>query len=111
MTATQLGRRIGVSQNAVSEAERSEAEGRITLNTLRKIAAGLNCEVAYALVPRAELDIIVYNSANQAAHRLVGDAAQGMALENQATDASAQAAEVGAVRENLIAAGSNKIWD
>jgi predicted DNA-binding mobile mystery protein A len=111
MTAKQLGRRIGVSQNAISEAERAEAEGRITLNTLRKIADGLNCELAYTLVPRMELDMIVYNRANQAAHRLVGDAAQGMALEDQATDDSAQAAEVGAVRESLIAAGSNQIWD
>lgn len=111
MTATQLGRRIGVSQNAISEAERAEAEGRITLNTLRKIADGLNCDVAYALVPRAELDMMVHNNANHAAHRLVGDAAQGMALEDQATDDRARAAEVDAVRESLIAAGSNKIWD
>src|SRR5258708_31843015 len=58
MTGRQLGRRIGVSQNAISEAERAETEGRITLNTLRKLADGLNCELVYALVPRIELDTV-----------------------------------------------------
>jgi predicted DNA-binding mobile mystery protein A len=111
MTAKQLGRRIGVSQNAISEAERAETEGRITLNTLRKMADGLNCELVYALVPRIELNTVVHNRANQAAHKLVGDAAQGMALEDQATEDSAQASEVSAVRESLIAASSSKIWD
>jgi predicted DNA-binding mobile mystery protein A len=111
MTASQLGRRLGVSQNAISEAERAESEGRITLNTLRKIADGLSCELIYALVPRVELDMIVHNRANQAAHRLVTDAAQGMALEDQATEYHTQVAEISAVRENLIGAGSSKIWD
>jgi predicted DNA-binding mobile mystery protein A len=111
MTAAQLGHRVGVSQNAISEAELAEAEGRITLNTLRKVANGLNCQVVYTLVPRSDLRWMVHNSAQEAAQRIVGEAAQAMALEDQATDESARTAEVEAVRENLIAAGSSKIWD
>ena len=111
MTAKQLGQRVSVSQNAISEAERAETEGRITLNTLRKIADGLSCELVYALVPRIELDTVVHNRANQAAHKLVGDAAQAMALEDQTTEDSARTAEVTAVREGLIAASSSRIWD
>jgi predicted DNA-binding mobile mystery protein A len=111
MTATQLGRRIGVSQNAISEAERAEAEGRITLNTLRKMADGLNCDLSYALVPRGSLEMMVHNAAQLEAARLVADAAQGMALEAQATDDRARSSEAEAVREGLIAAGTSTIWD
>lgn len=111
MTAKQLGRRIGVSQNAISEAERAEAEGRITLKTLRRIADGLGCDVTYALVPRASLDMMVHNQANQAANRIVREVTQGMALEDQSTDDSARAAQVEAVRERLIAEGSGQVWE
>src|SRR5258708_1905943 len=75
MTAKQLGRRISVSQNAVSEAERAEVEGRITLKTLGRIADGLGCDVVYALVPRGSLDVMVHNQSNRAAHRMVGEVA------------------------------------
>jgi predicted DNA-binding mobile mystery protein A len=111
MTAKQLGRRIGVSQATVSEAELAESEGRITLKTLRKMADGMDSELVYALVPRAALDAIVHNNANRAARRMVGEVSQGMALEGQSTDDSARAAQVDSLRERLIAQGSSQIWD
>jgi predicted DNA-binding mobile mystery protein A len=110
MTAKQLARRTGVSQNAISEAERAEVEGRITLKTLKKIAEGLDCDVTYALIPRAPLDLILRNHATQAAQRIVAEVAQGMALEDQSTDDSTHAAQIDEVRERLIAEGSTKIW-
>ncbi|MEP7105198.1 MAG: mobile mystery protein A, partial [Chloroflexota bacterium] len=111
MTAKQLGRRVGVSQNAISEAERAELERRITLTTLQRIADALGCDVAYTLVPRTSLGMVVHNQANQAAHRIVAEVSQGMALEDQSTDDSAQASQIEAVRERLIAEGSSQIWE
>lgn len=111
MTASQLGRRIGVSQNAISEAEAAEVEGRITLKTLQRIADGLGCDVAYTLVPRGALEMMVHNQANQKAHQMVGEVTHGMALEAQSTDEISGEAEVEAVRERLIAQGSSQIWD
>jgi predicted DNA-binding mobile mystery protein A len=111
ITAKQVGRRLGVSQNAVSEAERAESEGRITLNTLRRTADALNCDVVYALVPRMSLDMIVHNRAGQAARAIVGEVAHGMDLEDQSTNDQSRAAEVEAVRGRLIAQGSSHIWE
>jgi predicted DNA-binding mobile mystery protein A len=111
MSARQLGQRVGVSQASVAEAERAEAEGRITLNALRKMAEGVGCDVVYALVPRTPLDMMVHNQANKTARRLVGEVAQGMALEDQATSRESQEAQVDAVRERLVAQGSSRIWD
>lgn len=111
MTAQQLGRRVGSSQAWISQAERSEAHETIQLKTLRQLASALNCDLVYALVPRAALEVIVHNQANHAAQRMVTEVARGMDLEGQATDESARAAEVDALRERLIARGSSAIWE
>jgi len=111
MTAKQLGRRTGVSQNAISEAEAAEVEGRITLKTLQKIAEGLGCDVVHALVPRASLETMVHNQANRAAQRMVGEVSHAMALEAQSTDGAAHETEASTIRERLIAQGSSLIWD
>lgn len=55
MNSATLGRRIGISPQGVRRLEQSEAEGSISLNTLAKIADGLNCDVRYVLVPRISL--------------------------------------------------------
>lgn len=55
MSSETLGRRTGMSQQGVRRLEHSEAEGSISLNTLAKIADGLNCDVRYVLVPRISL--------------------------------------------------------
>src|SRR4026207_621531 len=51
MSAAQLARRVGVSRATIATLERSEARGRITLASLEKLARGLGCRVAYALIP------------------------------------------------------------
>lgn len=55
MNSETLGRRIGISPQGVRQLEKSEADGSISLNTLAKIADGLNCDVRYVLVPRISL--------------------------------------------------------
>ena len=52
MTPQQLGRRAGLTLGGLSAAELSEAAGKVEFATLRKLAAGLNCDLVYALVPR-----------------------------------------------------------
>ena len=56
MSSRQLAARMGVSQPAVSQLERSEVAGRIQLDSLRRAAAALDCDLVYSLVPRASLE-------------------------------------------------------
>jgi hypothetical protein len=44
-----------MSGQGVLKLERAEADGTITLNTLTRIADGLDCEVRYVLIPRSSL--------------------------------------------------------
>ena len=51
-TLTNLAQRLKVTPPAVRSFEQAEAEDRITLASLRRVAAAMNCELIYALVPR-----------------------------------------------------------
>jgi enoyl-CoA hydratase/carnithine racemase len=66
--------------------EKAEAEDRITLKSLRAYANALDCDLAYAFVPRAEtLQELVHARARAAAKANVLGVEHSMALENQAS--------------------------
>lgn len=55
MSSEALGARVSISPQGVRRLEQSEADGSISLNTLARIADGLDCDVRYVLVPRTSL--------------------------------------------------------
>jgi predicted DNA-binding mobile mystery protein A len=52
LSQSQLAGRAGVSRATVQQMERAEAERRITLASLDKLALAMGCQVALAIVPR-----------------------------------------------------------
>lgn len=79
-----LGRRMGVGEKRVVQLERGEARGQVTLESLRRAAAALECELVVAFVPRIPLEETV------TARRLLLSSAwlrtrtlHTMAMENQ----------------------------
>ncbi len=52
LSQSQLAARAGVSRATVQQMERAEAERRITLASLDKLAQAMDCQVALAVVPR-----------------------------------------------------------
>lgn len=79
----QQAKRLGISGSTLHKSEQSEAEERITLGQLRKLAEGLDCELVYALVPRKPLTEMVQDRAKQLAKEDVYGVAHTMSLENQ----------------------------
>lgn len=90
MTAEQLGRRIGVSQPTIQKLERSEQEGAIQLNSLRRAAEALDCELVYALVPRQTLEQTYETAARSIARRELATISHSMTLEDQSVDDAAE---------------------
>jgi predicted DNA-binding mobile mystery protein A len=86
MTAEQLGERLGITQPSVQRLERSEAEDTIQLNTLRRVAEALDCEVVYALVPRENLQTVYDRAARDVARRELRAVSHSMVLEDQAVE-------------------------
>jgi transcriptional regulator with XRE-family HTH domain len=52
VTQQALADALGCKRQACAQLERSEARGAISLYSLRKAAAAMDCELVYALVPR-----------------------------------------------------------
>jgi len=86
MTAAQLGDRLGVTQSTIQRLETSEAADTIQLNSLRRLAEGLNCELVYALVPRETVTSTYAAAARAAARRELARVSHSMALEDQSVE-------------------------
>lgn len=83
MTQAQLAVRLSVSQRSVHAMEISEVKGRIQLDSLKRVADALNCDLAYALIPRRPLQEMVYSRAVAIAKEQMVSVNQTMLLENQ----------------------------
>ncbi len=82
-TERQQAARLGVTGAALHKSEQSEADERITLGQLRKVADSLDCDLVYALVPRKPLTAVVQERATQLAKEEVYGVAHTMSLEDQ----------------------------
>jgi predicted DNA-binding mobile mystery protein A len=85
MSASALAARMGTTAGAVTRLEQSEAGDRIRLDTLRRAADALECDLVYLLVPRRPLHTMVQDRARELAHWQVAAVEQTMSLEDQAT--------------------------
>jgi predicted DNA-binding mobile mystery protein A len=85
VSSGELARRLGTSRQFPLQLEKGEAEDRITLKSLRAAANALDCDLVYALVPRADsLQETIENRARAQATKHVLGVEHSMALENQA---------------------------
>lgn len=50
MSSRALGARVSVTPQGIRKLEQAEADGTITLNTLARLARGLDCDVHYMLI-------------------------------------------------------------
>jgi predicted DNA-binding mobile mystery protein A len=83
LTERQQASRLGITGSSLHKSESAEAEERITLGQLRKLAAGLDCELVYAVVPRKPLTEVIEDRARAIALQEVSGVAHTMALEDQ----------------------------
>lgn len=85
VSSGELARRLGTSRQLPLQLEKSEAEDRTTLKSLRAAANALDCDLVYALVPRAgSLHELIENRARAQAKKNVLGVEHSMALEDQA---------------------------
>lgn len=108
MSAQQLARRVGVSRATIATLERSEARGRITLASLDKLARGLGCRVAYALVPEVSTSVsgLRRARARKLAHSLLAAASDAAGLE-----AENRRRRLERLTDELLAGSPRKLWE
>jgi predicted DNA-binding mobile mystery protein A len=93
-SAGDLARVLGTSRQLPLQFEKWEAEDRITLKSLRRVADAMDCDLVYALVPRAgSMQGLIENRARAEATQRVRDVEHTMALEDQAVGRVDEAVE------------------
>lgn len=110
VSAGELGRRLGVSRQLPLQFERAEATDTITLKSLRAVAAALDCDLVYALVPRdGWLDIQAESSKEAAknAEKPLTPPAGKSRLTPRKTAAEASTDDVAAPAANIASADSH----
>lgn len=107
MTLNELAKLAGLSLPSVAQAERREAEGKITIDTLKKLATAMECEFVYAFVPKHDLSEFIHKKALEKAQRTILKADTHMSLEDQRVNEELKF-RIESLAERLIEKG--KIW-
>lgn len=85
ITLRQMAARLKKAPSLVAKLEKSEAEYRITLGSLREAADALGCQLVYALVPKSgSIQELAEERARTKAAENVRAVEHSMALEDQA---------------------------
>jgi predicted DNA-binding mobile mystery protein A len=112
ITGAQLGRLTGRTRATISAAEKSERDGRVTLQNLEALADALNCKLVYALLPReGSVSDLLETQARKKAEALVSKASAHMALEKQALKAEERARQVELLASELLRDRPSEIWE
>ena len=84
MTMAQLGTKLNITRQGVQKIEKNEANGNITLNSLKDVANAMELKLVYALIPKDKtVENLIQLKANNLAKKIVLRTNQNMKLESQ----------------------------
>ena len=111
MSGAQLARKLKMSRAQISQAERNEVSGAVTLKSLQKMADAMGCRVVYAFVPEVPSNEMVVRRAREKAKQLVSKADTHMALEQQSLSSKDREFEIGRLQRKLLDKMPSDLWD
>ena len=84
MTMAQLGSKLKITRQGVKRIEESEANGTITINSLKDVANALEMKFVYGFIPKeGSIENFINLKAERLARKIVLRTNQNMKLENQ----------------------------
>lgn len=112
MTKAQLAQRVHLSPSTVNTLERSEARGAITLDSLEKLARGMDCRLVYAIVPNGErtLEQLVRERAELVARTQHARVAHTMRLEAQGLEDRPEKRQLKRIVDALLSGSRRALW-
>ena len=111
MSMSQLANRLNLSQPRIHAIERAEVDGTITMNTLRKVAEALDCELVYAFIPREGLEAMRQQQARSVAEKLMDRVSHTMALEKQEVSKETTEFQLQELINELLNEHPKKLWE
>lgn len=111
MTQNQLAKRLGLSSNVpVAKLENKENENP-TVETLKKYAEALECELLIRFVPKKELSILLNELAEKKAREIVRISSGNSAMELQKPDKETIEYEVKRIKNELLEKKRGALWE
>lgn len=111
MSGRQLAARIQVEAPRISEMEKSETHGNISLKSLRRAAEAMECELVYAFVPKVSLEASLRTQAEKAAKKNMGIVSHTMRLEDQGLSRDAESKQLRKMVDEWIVNPPRWLWD
>ena len=107
----QLAKKLGFSSNVpIAKLENGQIENP-TLDTLKKYAEALQCELVVRLVPKKEIEKVVEEQAEKKAREIVSLSVGNSAMELQKPDNETIKEEVEKVKNELLEKRRSVIWE
>jgi len=112
MSLRQLGQRMGISIQSVKETEEREANGSITLKSLREAGLALNLKLVYGFVPlNGSIEKMIEKRANELAWEIISRTSQSMKLEDQENREERLKKAVDTKVKEIISKMPKYLWD
>lgn len=111
MTQGQLAASLGITRQSLQDLERAEANRRITLTSLDRLAKAMDCRVVYALVPETgSISDVRKRRAQALADALLKTTKHSMDLEGQGVPAREISRQHEALVDSLLRGSARKLW-
>jgi len=111
MTQAQLAARLAISRQSLQGLERAEADRRITLDSLNRLAKAMECRLVYALVPdKGSIEDLRARRAQVVADALLKSAEHSMKLEAQGVSARQSKRQRKLLVDSLLRGSPRKLW-
>ena len=112
MSLEQLGKKLSLTKGSVGAIEKREADGSITLNSLREAAKALDMELVYGFVPiDGTLENHIERKAERLASKIVHRTSQSMKLEDQENSVQRLVKSIHERKEEIIREMPKALWD
>ena len=112
MTMAQLGTKLNITRQGVKKIEESEANGAITLNSLKDVANAMDLKLVYALVPiNGSINDLIQIKAEKLAKKIVLRTNQNMKLENQGIGDEKLAKTIKELANEIKREMKKSLWD
>lgn len=112
MSLRQLAERMKISPQSVNELEKREANGTITLNTLKDAANAMEMKLVYGFIPKEEsLEKIIEKRAREIATEIVSRTSNSMRLEDQENSKKRIGKSIRSKTQEIIETMPRYLWD
>jgi predicted DNA-binding mobile mystery protein A len=111
ITFSYIANRLNTSPQVIKKFEQNEAEGSITINSLRKVAEAMDCNLVYAFVPKdGSFENLIDNKTDRVSEYIISRTSNSMNLEMQKLNKSAISKQKKQMKHDLVKDNLKNLW-